>query len=403
MDYGTYFFANIVSVTVLTLSVTLLAWHNRKVTGMRWFAAAMVVGWFKLLFQGLDGKVSNILSGMAANELYILSFTMQMIGLHWFVRRKPLRDRWIFLALCILIVAYSALFLGRIPYSSDLTNGTFLALCLLSAWILIRYHEPPFDAVARVAAAILLADFLVAGYRARLTHLRYMRPWHVVGARTDPQWLYSLAAMAFLATCMAMCFLWFLVIELERELAQQASTDSLTGALNRRAMEEAAIRETSRSIRYGTPLCMIVLDVDHFKAVNDSFGHAAGDAVLCALVRQVRSMLRTNDLIARSGGEEFTILLPDTPTATGVVAAERVRSALEALQIVYDSHVIGITVSAGVAQLDAANGGWEAMMRNADSAMYEAKRRGRNAVEPAPAAAELVSPDLDSIERSAEA
>src|SRR5690242_9219278 len=82
MDYGTYVFTNLVSVTVLTLSVTLLAWHNRKVAGMRWFAGAMVVGWFKLLFQGLDGKVSSILSGMAANELYLLSFTMQMIGLH---------------------------------------------------------------------------------------------------------------------------------------------------------------------------------------------------------------------------------------------------------------------------------------------------------------------------------
>src|SRR3569833_636969 len=76
MDYGTYFFTNIVSVTVLTLSGSLLAWHNRKVVGMQWFAAAMVVGWFKLLFQGLDGKIRTALSGMAANELYLLSFTV---------------------------------------------------------------------------------------------------------------------------------------------------------------------------------------------------------------------------------------------------------------------------------------------------------------------------------------
>lgn len=395
MDYGTYFFTNIVSVTVLTLSVSLLAWHNRKVAGMRWFAAAMVVGWFKLLFQGLDGKVSNVLSGMAANELYILSFTMQMIGLNWFVRRKPLRDRWIFVGLCIIFAAYAAMFLGRVPYASDLTNGTFLVVCLFSAWILLNHHEPPFDTVARVTAAILLADFLVAGYRALLTHFLYLRPWNTVAAKKDPRWIYSLAAMAFLASCMAMCFIWFMVIELERELAEQASTDPLTGALNRRAMEEAALRETSRSIRHGTPLCMIVLDVDHFKRINDSFGHAAGDAVLCALVRQVRSMLRTNDLIARTGGEEFTVLLPDTPTATGVVAAERVRSAIETLQIVYDSHLLSVTVSAGVAQLDPTRGGWEAMMRNADSAMYQAKRRGRNAVEPDAAGVELLSSDLE--------
>jgi diguanylate cyclase (GGDEF)-like protein len=399
MDYGTYFFTNIVSVTVLTLSVSLLAWHNRKVAGMQWFAAAMVVGWFKLLFQGLDGKIPTALSGMAANELYLLSFTMQMIGLHWFVTRKSLRDKWILLALFAVLATYSALFLCKIPYASNLTNISFLIVCVASAWILLTHDDPPFNAVARVAAAILIADFLVAAYRAILTNLRYMRPWEIVEARRDPHWIYSLAAMAFLAVCMAMCFIWFLVIELERELAEQARTDSLTGALNRRAMEEAALRETARSIRYGTPLCMIVLDVDHFKRINDSLGHAAGDAVLKALVRQIRSMLRANDLIARTGGEEFTILLPDTPTITGVVAAERVRTAIEALEIVYDSQTIRVTVSAGVAQLDPASGGWEAMMRRADSAMYQAKGR-RNTVESNVASLRAPSSDLSTLEPS---
>jgi diguanylate cyclase (GGDEF)-like protein len=180
---------------------------------------------------------------------------------------------------------------------------------------------------------------------------------------------------------MVMCFIWFLVVELERELAQQARTDSLTGALNRRAMEEAALRETSRSIRHGNPLCMIVLDIDHFKHINDTRGHAAGDAVLKALVAQTRSILRTNDVIARTGGEEFTILLPDTPAATGVVAAERVRSAIESLEVPFEPRPIRFTVSAGVAQFDPHQDGWEGMMRRADCAMYEAKAKGRNAVE----------------------
>jgi diguanylate cyclase (GGDEF)-like protein len=186
--------------------------------------------------------------------------------------------------------------------------------------------------------------------------------------------------MAFLACCTVMSFIWFLVIELERELAEQAHTDALTGALNRRAMEETALRETSRSVRYGNPLCMIVLDIDHFKHINDTRGHAAGDAVLKALVAQVRSILRTNDVIARTGGEEFTILLPDTTSATGLIAAERVRCAIEALEMTFDSRPIRFTVSAGVAQLDPGHGGWESMMHRADSAMYEAKAKGRNAV-----------------------
>jgi len=382
MDYGTYFFTNIVSVTVFALSISLLAWHNRKVIGMRWFAAAMVVGWFKLVLQGLEGRVLPVVSGMVANELYLVSFTMQMIGLHWFVARRPLRQKWLFPVIGILLAVYSILFLTRIPYSANVINIPFLVVCLASVWILLLHDNPPFDVVARVAAAVLICDFGVAGYRAVLTNVRYMRPWETVHATKDPRWLYSLAGMAFLACCMVMCFIWFLVIELERELAEQARTDSLTGALNRRAMEEAALRETSRSIRHGTPVCMIVLDIDHFKQINDSLGHAAGDSVLKALVQQVRSMLRTSDLIARTGGEEFTILLPDTPATTGVVAAERVRRAIEALQVIYDSKPIHFTVSAGVAQLDPGSGGWEGMMRRADSAMYEAKERGRNAVQP---------------------
>jgi diguanylate cyclase (GGDEF)-like protein len=221
---------------------------------------------------------------------------------------------------------------------------------------------------------------VVAGYRAVLTNLHYMRPWETVHAHADPRWLYSLAAMAFLATFMVMCDLWFLVTELQRELAEQARTDPLTGAMNRRAMEEAALRETARSIRNDRPLCTIIIDIDHFKRLNDARGHAAGDCALQALASQVKTMLRVQDLFARIGGEEFAILLPDTPVSSGTHTAERVRQAIEALEIPFETGPIQLTVSAGVAQLDSVQGGWEAMMRRADAAMYEAKEHGRNLV-----------------------
>ena len=105
---------------------------------------------------------------------------------------------------------------------------------------------------------VLTGEAAVMAYRAWLTNIRYVRPWETVNAQTDPRWLYSLALAAFFATCMVMCYLWYLVTELSRVLAEQARTDPLTGALNRRAMEEAALRETARSIRHGRGLCMIV-------------------------------------------------------------------------------------------------------------------------------------------------
>jgi diguanylate cyclase (GGDEF)-like protein len=149
--------------------------------------------------------------------------------------------------------------------------------------------------------------------------------------------------------------------------------------MNRRAMEEAALRETARSIRFGYPLCMIMIDIDNFKHLNDTRGHAAGDHALKALVCEVKGMLRVQDMLARTGGEEFAILLPDTSAASGILAAERVRRAIEALDVPFEAGVLKFTISAGVVQLDPV-GGFEGMMRLADEAMYEAKEHGRNPV-----------------------
>lgn len=378
MDYGTYFFTNIASVLVFTICMSLLAWHNRSVKGMQWFAGAMIVGLVKLVLQGLEGKVPAVF-GMIANELYLVSFWMQFMALHWFVVRKPIRMRWPLAILGTIFTVYTAMYFGHIPYGGNVTNIPFVALCGASAWMLFRHGKGPFTGVSRVTAIILLGDMGVAGYRAILTNLRYIRPWETVDAHTDPRWVYSLAGMAFLAAFMVMCALWFLVTELQRELAEQARTDPLTGAMNRRAMEEAALRETSRSVRFGYPLCMIMIDIDNFKHLNDTRGHAAGDHALKALVAEVKNMLRIQDMLARTGGEEFAILLPDTPAPAGVLAAERIRLAVEALEVPFESGSIRFTISAGVAQLDPA-GGFEGMMRLADEAMYDAKEHGRNLV-----------------------
>jgi diguanylate cyclase (GGDEF)-like protein len=380
MDYGTYFFVNVASVTVFTVCISLLAWYNRRVTGMIWFAGGLIAGLAKLILQGLEGKLPTVISPMINNELYLVSFMLQLMGLRWFVVRKPMRSRWPWIAIASALVIYTIMFLLKIPHCSNILNIPFIVVCGASAWILLKHGRGPFTPVSRISAVILCGDMGVATYRATLTNMRYIRPWVTVNAHSDPLWMYSLAAMAFLATFMVLCDLWFLVTELNRELAEQARTDYLTGAMNRRSMEEAARRETARSLRHGSPLCIIIIDIDHFKRLNDEFGHAAGDLALQALVSQVKSMLRGQDLFARTGGEEFAILLPDTPASAAILTAERVKQALEALEIPFETGPIHFTVSAGVAQFDAAQGGWEAMMRNADAAMYEAKKYGRNLV-----------------------
>lgn len=398
MDYGTYFFTNIASVTVFTVCIVVLAWCNRRATGTMWFAGAQVVGLVKLVLQGLEGKVPAYIGSMAANELYLVSFAMQWMGLYCFVVRKPFRHRRLWIPIGLVLAAYTITFLGKIPYTGNVINLPFVALCGFSAWTSWRYGRGPFIAVSRVSALILCGQMAVAAYRAILTNLRYAHPWETVNAHSDPRWVGSLAAAAFLAACMAMCQMWFLVTELQGELARQARTDALTGALNRRSMEETALRETARSQRYGNALSMIVVDIDNFKYLNDTRGHAAGDRALQALVRRLNCMLRQQDSLARMGGEEFAILLPDTSGSAALTIAERARQAVADLDVPFETGSVKMTVCAGVAELHPSLG-WEEMMRRADAAMYAAKRRGRNCVSARPdpeSATDKHTADLDS-------
>jgi diguanylate cyclase (GGDEF)-like protein len=379
MDYGTFFFTNIASVTVFTVWICVLAWYNRRVTGMAWFAGAQVVGMVKLILQGLEGKVPAFLGSMSANELYLISIAMQWMGFYYFVVHKPFRYRRLWIPIGVVLAAYTFVFLAKIPYTGNVINLPFVALCGFSVWTLWIYGRGSFTAVSRVSGAILCGQMCVAGYRAILTNLSYAQPWKTVDAHSDPRWLYSLAGAAFLAACMAMCEMWFLVTELQGELARQARTDPLTGALNRRSMEEATLRETARSQRYGHALSMIVIDIDNFKHLNDTRGHAAGDCALQALVRRLNCMLRQQDSLARMGGEEFAILLPDTSGPAALIIAERVRRMVEELEVQFETGSMKMTICAGVAQLDPACG-WEEMTRRADAAMYDAKKRGRNLI-----------------------
>lgn len=157
---------------------------------------------------------------------------------------------------------------------------------------------------------------------------------------------------------------------------QLATTDMLTGLMNRRMMAEVLEREIRQSQRHDTPMCVALIDIDHFKQVNDRHGHAAGDEVLKALAALGRKDLRQVDLLARWGGEEFLLLLPRVPLTDALVALDRLR--LQAQQLAVPGNpAVRISVSAGVAQLHE-DETLDALLDRADAALYEAKRTGRN-------------------------
>ena len=187
--------------------------------------------------------------------------------------------------------------------------------------------------------------------------------------------------------------------DLEEQLRALATRDSLTGAVNRRHFVELAQRERERCLRSGTPLSLCMFDADHFKDVNDQYGHVVGDHVLSAIAQAATSVLRKSDVLGRVGGEEFAILLPDTKLPGALVLAERVRAAvadveLQTADIAPDSSVestpdagarrressIGATISIGVAELRAEEP-FENLLKRADRALYAAKDLGRNRVQ----------------------
>lgn len=161
-----------------------------------------------------------------------------------------------------------------------------------------------------------------------------------------------------------------------------ANRDALTGCYNRRYFMEEAARLLKLAQRSGLPSSLIMLDIDHFKSVNDRFGHPAGDLVICAVADKLLATMRETDLVARIGGEEFVALLPDTGRSAAHTAAERLRLAIAAASVQADgvSEAIRVSASQGLALALADGDTLEALLARADQALYAAKRGGRNRV-----------------------
>jgi diguanylate cyclase (GGDEF)-like protein len=172
-------------------------------------------------------------------------------------------------------------------------------------------------------------------------------------------------------------------------MEMRAATDGLTGLPNKRAVTDALKRTFAQSMMTKAPLALLLIDLDHFKQVNDQYGHAAGDQVLASVSAALRSVVRDRDFAGRNGGDEFAVLLPDTDIAAALEIAERVRVTIAEVSL--PGTDVPVTVSVGVAGYPDHASALERLERLADAALYVAKRQGRNRVELASADAE---PDL---------
>lgn len=168
--------------------------------------------------------------------------------------------------------------------------------------------------------------------------------------------------------------------EQSKELEEKVYQDQLTGAYNRRAYDRRASEEMDRFQRYGNVFSLLLIDADHFKKINDQYGHAVGDKCLKEIIKRTMALLRKVDMLARYGGEEFTIIMPETGKEAAKQAAEKIRKNIEKIEFVYKEEKVKVTVSIGVSEISKEDKKYESLFERADIAVYKAKSNGRNQV-----------------------
>ncbi len=291
-------------------------------------------------------------------------------------RGPPWRAGWTILTAATLLLAWFTI--GRPSYAarSVILTAVLLVGHFYAAWTCLRAPRGPLRGTQWLIAGALAVEAVVG-----LVRCVDLLDRGALGVLAETQ-----VVAAFLATVMSMTLLVVVALvnltgqRLRIELDHAAQHDPLTGALNRRAFGALADRELSRADRHAQVLSAIMLDLDHFKQVNDAHGHAAGDAVLVAVADLIRTGLRLEDLLCRCGGEEFVAFLPNTSALQAERLAERLRETIARTPIRDAGVVLPVTVSIGVAERRHGGQGWEHLMAAADKALYRAKSEGRNRV-----------------------
>jgi diguanylate cyclase (GGDEF)-like protein len=345
------------------------------------FALASAIS-FVLLILARQGSTPSQIEGLRAcgNVVGVLAFIALQRGVARFVD-QPTKARWDLLVIAIVVGASA---IGLMPDGGRLRVGIFSATV---GWIFLAMarllHAHARDRLhfrrPWLLATPCLCAAAAAWYRALTALLSSTQLSNEAAASISldvrAALVYMIVALAFHATLVSL-----VVGRLLAELRHKARHDSLTGLLNRRAIEEAIDAQMQRGRRTGETHSLLMLDLDHFKSINDRFGHAAGDLVLQHVATVLQAKVRKIDQVARVGGEEFLVLMPGASLDTARNAAERLREQLAADSPEFQGGSVKLSVSIGIAQWADRSECMSRLLIRADTALYQAKAQGRNCV-----------------------
>jgi diguanylate cyclase (GGDEF)-like protein len=249
---------------------------------------------------------------------------------------------------------------------------TMLAIMGRTVEMLFRTRFSALRRAARTTGCLLGFVMLVVAFRVPID-------LHLVNVSETVQ-LYARTATMMGVSVLVFSFVSIFVAESKRRLHDETRIDPLTGLRNRRSMEEIAAREVRVALQTGRPLALLMLDIDFFKKLNDTWGHALGDRALRIIGGVLLTVTGADERVTRMGGEEFAVLLPNHDVKAASAVAERIRATVEGLRMNEGDDICSFTVSVGIGLWEGGERGWTEMLRRADVALYRAKREGRNRV-----------------------
>jgi diguanylate cyclase (GGDEF)-like protein len=351
--------------------------YPKSVLGLRKWAAGQFIGFVATVLYSLQGTLPLLWSSALANmllvsaELMLLHGTARHYG-HDLPRALPIGVLVLCAPLFVWLSSQDAYYAYRLMSISTILGSLFLT----HAYVAWKHGDSKF--AARFTLTVLLLLFCVMVLRGVTAFINPPSPGLFVPSIVQ---IIYLASFSFGLLLLAIGGILMASQRLRQELEQLASKDSLTGAYNRRALYELGENEVARVQRQNSPLSILMLDLDHFKAINDAHGHQVGDDVLAECAQRLQSVLRKPAVLGRYGGEEFVALLPDTERDEARLVAQRMLEFTAS-----ESSLPKCTVSIGLATFQTTGDDTlQALISRADAALYRAKHLGRNRVEEAPA------------------
>jgi diguanylate cyclase (GGDEF)-like protein len=378
LDVNTLFMVTIYVEAILGL-LLLFAWvQNTSIRAVAWWGFAHLLRAASVVLFGMYGNVPDLVSIDLANALLFTAFAVTWTGARVFDGRPAEPVYMVTGAVLWLLICRLPILNEAVDARVLIASGIITAYTWLTAFEFWRGRDE--QLVSRWPAIFMLfahgALFLLR------TPLVAVLPWSVTNQVYGSVWLTVLSFEALLFT-ISIAFILLAMAKERTELRHRtaAMVDPLTGIANRRSFLQEAALIAKRHNSDPRPTAVLVIDLDHFKSINDRFGHALGDRVLEIFSETARQSTRTTDLIGRLGGEEFAAMLYDTGREKAVMVAERIRESFAQATLEVESRPVCATVSIGLVHCQEAVVDVPLLLAQADQALYYAKERGRNRVE----------------------